>query len=492
MRARIFEVVQYETNTKTGEKLFNENNIAAGLNHKSIKEYAYICHTRDPYTEHDWQEYIDKNGDEPSWKVGDHKAKHWHIVCRCNSAIDIEAVAKWFGVPLQQIEIPRGRDAFLDKVEYLTHERSEQQAIGKALYDDSEVTANFDFRQQLNERMAKRLKYGRDVSPKDEIRYRVLHEGLTLRQLCDIDPIAYQNDYSTLDKFRYKYITERAPMPATRINYYVCGRGGVGKGLICRAIARSLYPTLKHDDDIFFETGAKGAPFEGYDGQPVIIWNDRRAIDLLQELNGRGNVFNVFDTHPTRQRQNVKYSSICLCNEVNLVNSVQPYEEFLNGLAGEYKDKSGNIVKTEMAEAGQSYRRFPFIIPLHESDFDLLVNKGFVDGSGAFGQYVSYQHIRGNIQQIMIQCQGREELARKLESKMVQPVVNQHQKVLEQQREQQQLTDDEIMRMFEDVGTIQRPDPDPVDNCEYWVSVKSGPEDEKRVVEATIDDKGVL
>lgn len=454
MRARIFEVVQYEHNPLTGESLnFGLDNIQAGLEHRSIKEWAYICHTRDPYTQHDWDEYVERYGQEPYWSVGDHKAPHWHIVGRCQSAIEVDAIAKWFNVPVQQVEVPRGRDAFLDKVEYLTHERTEQQALGKAVYNDNEVTANFDFRQALTDRAEKKAKYGRDVSEKDEIRYKVLMEGLTIRQLVDMDPIAYQNDYSTLDKFRFKYITERAPMPKTRINYYVCGSGGVGKGLICRAIARSLYPDLHHDDDIFFETGAKGAPFEGYDGQPVIIWNDRRAIDLLQELNGRGNVFNVFDTHPTRQRQNVKYSSVCLTNEVNLVNSVQPYAEFLDGLAGEYKDKNGNVMKTEMAEKGQSYRRFPFIIPLHEDDFDLMINKGFYEGNNAFEQYISYQHIRGNMQKIAAVCGGNEELARRIEQQTVQPIANKHREVIERAA-QAQPEEQQIMSMFADYGKI--------------------------------------
>ena len=143
--------------------------------------------------------------------------------------------------------------------------------------------------------------------------------------------------------------------------------------MICKAIARSLYPNFHDDDDIFFEVGAKGVPFDGYDGQPVIIWNDRRAYDLLQELGGRGNVFTVFDTHPSRTKQNVKYSSVNLCNAVNIVNSVQEYKEFLDGLAGEYEEKSGRVQKAE--DKGQSYRRFPFIVPLHEEDFDLLVDE---------------------------------------------------------------------------------------------------------------------
>ena len=451
MRARIFEIVQYEVNPKAGESLhFGEDNIKAGLDHRSIKQWAYIKHDADPHTQDEWDRFVRANGTEPGWNVGDIKPVHWHVVCRCDTALELSSVAKWFGVPENQIDIPKGRDAFLDKVEYLTHERDKQQQLGKTLYPDERVTANFDFRMVLNERAAKRAKYGRDLSEKDEIRHRVLYEGLTLRQLCVENPLAYQNDYATLDKFRYKYITERAPMPTTRINYYVCGRGGVGKGLICRAIARSLYPDLKDDDDIFFEVGAKGVPFEGYDGQPVIIWNDRRAIDLLAELNGRGNVFNVFDTHPTRQKQNVKYSSICLCNSVNIVNSVQPYEEFLDGLAGEYTDKYGNTQSVE--DKGQSYRRFPFIIPLHEQDFDLLMNKGFYNGTREYQQYIEYRHLRGNMQKIAEKCGANEKLAKKIQGQTVAPVVEMHHKAVDKVENDNQLSDDEIMAMFADYG----------------------------------------
>lgn len=429
MRVRVFEVMQFEVNPRTGESLgFGEEQIKDGLAHRSIKHWAYICHDRDPYTQHDWDEYLERNGDEPAWQVGDAKPRHWHVVGSCPNKIDIEALAKWFSVPVQQIEVPRGRDAFLDKVEYLTHERTNQQALGKTLYDDSEVAANFDFRQMLNERNEKRLKYGRDVSPKDEWRYKVLHGEVTLREVCVKDPIAYQNDYATLDKFRLKYINDYAPMPEIRRNFYVCGKGGVGKGLICRAIARSLYPELENDDDIFFEVGAKGAAFEGYDGQPVIIWNDRRAIDLLQELNGRGNVFNVFDTHPSRGKQNVKYSSISLTNEVNIVNSVQDYREFLDGLAGEYKGKSGE--KFESEDRGQSYRRFPFIIPLHEDDFDLLMNMGYWFGTREYDQYFGYMGLRGNMQKIHELCTGNVERARQLEASTVKLVKEKHEELL--------------------------------------------------------------
>ena len=281
------------------------------------------------------------------------------------------------------------------------------------------------------------------------MKYDVLYNGKTLRQCIADDRFIYMDNFEKLQKLRMQYISMQRP-PKTRLNYYVTGRGGVGKGLICRALARSMYPHLKDDEDIFFEVGAKGAAFEGYDGQPVIIWNDRRAYDLLQELNGRGNVFNVFDTHPTKQKQNIKFSSMCLCNEVNIVNSVQPYTEFLEGLAGGYTDKYGE--EHEAEDKGQSYRRFPFMIILHEEDFDFMLNKGFVQNTRAFEEWYMYANVRGNMQRIAERCGSNEELARKLESQMVKPIIDKHTEVKDK-FEKQVDNEEAILAEFADYGT---------------------------------------
>lgn len=45
--------------------------------------------------------------------------------------------------------------------------------------------------------------------------------------------------------------------------------------------ACALYPELEKDDDIFFCIGDGKATFEGYDGQPVIIWNDCKSFELF-------------------------------------------------------------------------------------------------------------------------------------------------------------------------------------------------------------------
>lgn len=443
MRARVFNIMQYEKHPITGEPLIDEDIIKVALAHKTIKDWAYVCHDRDVYSLKD--EADDTSG---RIKAGDTKPRHWHIVCRCASNVEVSTIAGWFKIPENFVDVPKGAGAFLDCVEYLTHEDDKQEKLGKRRYEDKEVTASFDFRAKLTERANKRLKYGRDLDPKEQMRYDVLYNGMTLRQCQAEDQFLYMEDLERLKKLRMEYIGNQRP-PVTRINYYVTGRGGLGKGLICRAIARSLFPQYTEDEDIFFEVGAKGAAFEGYDGQPVIIWNDRRAIDLLQELNGRGNVFNVFDTHPTKQKQNIKYGSVNLCNAVNIVNSVQSYGEFLDGLAGEYKDKDGNLQEVE--DKGQSYRRFPFMIVLHEEDFDMFLNKGFLDNTANFQEYMEYKHIRGNMQKIAVACGANEEMAKRLQTQAVKPITDKHNEVLEKISHEAP-SEAELLEMFKDVG----------------------------------------
>jgi len=440
MRPRIFNIMQYADHPDTGEQLITEDKIKEALTHKTIKQWAYIAHNKDVYSEEDEK--------EEGRRQGELKPLHYHIVLNCPGACELSAIAKWFGIAENYVDVPKGHGAFLDCVQYLTHEQAKQQEQGKVLYSDEDVISNFDFRKILNERAERILKYGKDLDARQTMRYDVLYCGKTLKQCINEDKLQYMEDLEKLKKLRLEYISMQNP-PKTRINYYISGRGGIGKGLISRAISRSLYPDLIDDYDIFFEVGSKGSAFEGYDGQPVIIWNDRRAIDLLTELNGRGNVFNVFDTHPTKQRQNVKYSSINLCNEVNIINGIESYTDFLDGLAGEYKDKSGGEHKSE--DKSQSYRRFPFIIPMHTMDIDIMINKGFMGDSKNYEEYEQYKRIIGNMQKISVACGNNEKLVREIEARTIRPITEKHKEITEKEKNPK-LSEDELREQFKDYG----------------------------------------
>lgn len=420
MKSRIFNIVQYEVHPKTKEPLLNEETIKQALQHKSLKKWAYIAHDKDMYSESD-----------PNHAAGTLKPKHWHIVIQSNVALDLSMVAKWFGISENYIDTPKGRGAFLDCVQYLTHEGEKQKQLGKHLYEDECVKANFDFRAEIDKAEEQKFRCGKNISPAKQMMYEVMYDGKTLRECEKDNPLLYMENLDKLKKYRLDYISRREP-PASRINYYLYGKGGVGKDLMSRTLARALFPQYEDDDDIFFTVGAGNVLFDGYDGQPVIIWSDRRAAGLIKALGGRENVFNVFDTHPTKQRQNIKYGSVNLCNVVNIVNGQETYLEFLDGIAGEYIDRDGEQHKAE--DKGQSYRRFPFIIPLHDSDFDLLINKGYyLNDRRLFEEFYEYRGITGNMQRIVEMCGGENESQRKIGSKVVQPIVNKHYELLDKQ-----------------------------------------------------------
>lgn len=463
LKARIFNIMQYVNHPETGEPLLDEDRIKATIEKKSVKQWAYVLHDKDVFSAADEEA-------DPNHKQGNVKPPHWHIVLQCGYAVEVGTIAKWLGIGENFVDVPKGNGPgkFLDCVEYLTHESVKQQELGKHRYDDAEIRSNFDFRARLDKRNENKAKYGRDLDESEQMMYDVMYKGKTLKQCMAQNEILYMKLCDKLQKMRLQYLSHQDP-PTQRLNFYVCGEGGTGKGLMSRALARSMFSQYEDDDDIFFEAGSKNAIFEGYDGQPVIIWNDFRAGDLLAGLGGRGNVFNIFDTHPTRQRQNVKFSSVRLCNQVNIVNSVQPYFDFLNGLAGEYTDKDGNEYKAE--DKGQAYRRFPFIIPIHKHDFDILLNRGFIEDTDDFAEYLAYKRVAGSLKDIRIACGDRVKLAQEIESKTIQPIMDKVEEARGKVRgTQRDKDDDDIRGMFSQNGSSQ-----------------DIPEDERRPMESVSD-----
>lgn len=458
MKARTINICQYEVNPRTGEDLhFGEENIMSALEHKTIKQAAYVLHDKDIYTEDEettciealGKEYDRKGQDEcdgltkedyikrEQWvHVGEPKPRHWHIVAKCDRAVELSVYATWFGVPENQIDVPKGRGAFMDCVEYLTHENPKQIAAGKHRYEDEEIHANFPFREELDRRALSRAKYGQDVDRKTELRLKVLDGELTLRDIKKNYRLNYIQDRDTLMKFRLEFIQDAAP-PKVRHNFYICGGGGIGKGVASVLLAHALYPDIEDEDDLLFRVGADGTTFEGYDGQPVIIWDDCRSYDLLKKLGSRGNIFNIFDTSPHKQKQNIKFGAVNLINAVNIVNSVQPYNEFLNGLVGEYTDRDGNAHTAELSEKSQSYRRFPFIMPLRADDFDILINRAYMEGGSNYEDYIRYEKLRGNFGKLIKAMPEGSVMLENISTGMVRPLIEARDKIEERFEERQ-------------------------------------------------------
>lgn len=332
-------------------------------------------------------------------------------------------------------------------MEYLTHKTEKCIREEKTPYDDEEVYSNFDWKQELLQREENKLKYGGDLSLKDRMLFDVLYLGKTLKECQAENKKLYMDNLEKLKKFRVEYITSNMEVPQTRVNIYITGKGGEGKDTASRAIARALYPDIENDEDIFFEVGAENATYEGYDGQPVLIWSEYRAYTLLEAFKGRENLFKIFDTHPHNSRVNIKFGSVKLVNTVNIVNSVEDRNVFLDGLAGEYVDKAGNLRTAE--DKGQSYRRFPIDMGLSDEEVTIRLSKYFSGESDDPQDFEIWKRIKGNFRKIRMLCKGNEEKARFYENKILTGLPE---KIKELLANEQELTDAEIDALLADYG----------------------------------------
>lgn len=389
--SRTFEITQYETDPKTGKPLFSEENIRFALQFQTIERWSYIRHDKDVYSEEDeakWNAQLAEAGESPdSWahpvKAGRLKPAHWHIVVYCKKSLEPGKVAEWFGVPENRVRMPKGHGAFWSVMKCVTHEHMAQIAEGKHRYADEEVKSNVEWRRELDARDLRRKRYcNHEMDEAEQLQFDVMTNGLTMAEAMQRDPTNCMKHMDKLEKLRVEYLAQLPP-PRLRVNYYIEGPSGSGKSLLSRALARSLCPDLDDDSKIFFEAGRKGSPFDGYDGQRVIIWDDRRASDFRDELHG--SVLNVFDPHPTKMRQNTRHGSTVLVNEVNIINGPQPFEEFISALADDKK---------------QGYRRFPFVIRVHKEDLEFLLNKGCFNDNDDFGDYIEFQNMRENLKDL--------------------------------------------------------------------------------------------
>ena len=141
-------------------------------------------------------------------------------------------------------------------------------------------------------------------------------------------------------------------------------------------MARAMFPD-KTDEEIFFVVGDGRVAFDNYDGQPVIIWDDFRSKELLNSFD-RGTIWKIFAVHPDKVSVHIKNGETTLINTLNIITSVEPFNDFINGLAAEYVDSKKQKHKSE--DVGQSYRRFPVFIEVTRNNFAMFISQGLTGG----------------------------------------------------------------------------------------------------------------
>lgn len=443
---RQFTLAQYEKSPRTGEFFIDLNDIIKNLRkYASFTEWACCIHDKDVFTEDAidkmryileeeakkagitdeflLNDYISKN----SWaKLGEPKPKHIHVVVKCKYSIEIQDIARWLGVPEHLIKKKKGRGAFLDCVEYLTHENEKQQELGKYRYDDSEVITSdsfSDWRQRLDSRKIDEEKYGVGKNLKQKYIIDVLDYGKTLNQCRnELDGDVYIGFFQQLQKARQEHLVRVATLPNTRLNIYVFGAGGTGKDVFCELLSHALYPEFEDIRDISFGIGDGNSTFDGYDGQPVITWSDVRAAHF--HSFGKRLTLLALDPHPKAQsgNVNVKFGNTRLINSYNIINGVEDFLLFIQDMAERFR---------EVNNIEQFYRRIPVVICLTPKSFTITINSGVYFGNNRFCDYEFYKEIRGSFAYLQKVCSSDRELLKKLSAKMISPVVEIIHEILE-------------------------------------------------------------
>lgn len=428
MGGRVFFITQNESYTD-GRLLISEQQITQGVGRKGMTRWAWIKHDKDVVGGED----VKKN---PSLTLGDPKADHFHVAVERKSFATLGQIARAFGVPPSQVEV-KPQSAFLDLVEYLTHENPNQVAKGKHVYADDEVHANFDWRPELDDhKLARSFKAGQRKNTKklEELMLAVMHGEKTLREVRGEEPVIYGRNIDSFKKWRADYLLSQEA-PRMRTNHYIGGKlgeidlGRTGKTQLARLLARALYPHLDAAE-CYHEAKDKRVPLQNYHGQPVIIWDDYHAVDLMEALGGRTGVWQVFDDHPGSDDVNIKYGSVRLVHEVNIITRVTPYREYLDALAGDYIDAKG--VRHHAEDKRQSYGRFPFVHEVTADEIGVFVNQGFISDTREFYEFTKFATMRASMAKIgaaldRIESDEDREAARiEIGDRLLAPVLQQH------------------------------------------------------------------
>lgn len=431
-RSTVFSVMQYREHPESGQTLWTQeqwDSLIAGLDSDGVlMRHASIWHDQD----------LNDSGQI--------KPLHFHGVIQLTAGSEkqISYLARRAFLPASRIQTAKttfvrggvtsgpnvANIAFFDFCEYLVHENSSSRKVGKNLYSRDEVLANFDFAGFLDagRPLAGGKQAAKKMSDVDELAMRVQEDGLSVADAQKEDPLAFNRGETRIRRARAAYLSSQ-PLPPLRINIYIYGKGGVGKDALARALARQLVPGDWEPGvkEPFFVLGGENVAWEGYDGEPVVIIEEARAGSLIKSF-GRKELFTFLNPFPAKQKLNVKNSSVLPINTITIMTGQEDYLSFLNGLAGEYKDRDG--LQHQAEDKGQAYRRVPLVIPMDIDSFTLLCNSGFMDGQASFLEYQTVGVFKQSMRELLTRTKGLPEAQLQIEAAQVQPIVEQYDRVV--------------------------------------------------------------
>lgn len=274
------------------------------------KEYALILHDRD----------IDDKGNP--------EKPHVHVMLCFDNARYVASVAKTLGDKPQYVEVWSGdrNNGF----SYLIHATKEAQS--KHQYDVSEVTANFDFEERLNQ-ISHQVKTGKKHKEIDLLLDNVLNGLMTIEDaesiLTGSELAKYHRQFKIVEEQRQKKKAQatREKLKASGKpikTIWIAGPAGIGKTSLAKTIGGS---------QAFF-TGADNDPFQEYRGQEILILDDFRPGT---ERISYSELLRIIDPYGVDATASARYENKILACEMFIITCPYTPYEFYRQLHGQGK-----------------------------------------------------------------------------------------------------------------------------------------------------------
>ena len=249
------------SNLSNGDKtLFDMNNLKLVLSSKAcIKDYCYIVHDKDVYTEADEL----KN---PDHKEGRLKPAHIHLLLRFqdNQPQKLSNIAKWFKIPENFVQ--KIKSSWLNALSYQIHKNAPE----KYQYDVSGVNCNFDYVSEIADLGKKKEPVINGII--ERILSGEIREYNKTLEIDNMILVKYSKQINEAFKVRSEHL--QATVKERHMEcIYISGQQGCGKSTLAKKIAdeRGLdYYISSSSNDMLGD----------YKQEPVIILDDIRPENV--------------------------------------------------------------------------------------------------------------------------------------------------------------------------------------------------------------------
>ncbi|WP_260164590.1 Rep family protein [Lentilactobacillus buchneri] len=267
--------------------------------------------------------------DKDTDKTGKSIVPHVHVMLEFKQAKRLSGVARGLNTQPQQLESMTKRNkanGIKNGFAYLIHATRSARREHKYAYDPKDVVANFQYPKYLEslqkpagadyELILDDLANGR-ISKKDAMTKMVaIGPEVFAASYRKINDIAQGGMLVRAQEWQKYMIDNQLPIKVI----WIYGSYGVGKTRLAKVYAKRQRGAL-------FETGGSNDPFQEYDGQHIILWDELRPNTNLSYAD----LLSILDPFDFKSMSVARYkNAVLLASTIIVTSPYSPFEYFKN------------------------------------------------------------------------------------------------------------------------------------------------------------------